>query len=329
VNVRRALVGAGAAAAIGNGWPLLAQTPNSVARIAWLSQLHAAPGGGRHPWETLALDRLRELGWVEGRNLVVEFRYGQARAELLPGLAAELVALRPDLIIALGTTGIRAVRDATTSIPIVMAGGGDPVGSGLVASLARPGGNITGVSMQGQEIIPKALSLLREAVPQARRIDALGNAANPGNAYFGKVFSEAARALGLQGELLEVRSADDIDAVLAATRADAVLMFADPLFFQNRQRIADAAIKRRLPLGDTAGRFYTLAGNLLSYGVKADEIWLLTAAYADLILRGGKPAEMPIEPPSRYELFINLKTAKAIGVTIPQALLLRADEVIE
>lgn len=306
-----------------------AQTPARMARIAWLSPGQGAPGGGRHPWEMLTLDRLRELGWTEGRNLVVEFRYGQGRAELLPGLAAEVVALRPDLIIAPGTTTIRALREATASIPIVMAGGGDPVGSGLVVSLARPGGNITGVSLQGQEIIPKALSLLHEAVPQARRFELLGNAANPANAYFGKVFSEAARALGLQGQLLEVRSADEIEAVLAATRADAVLMLADPLFFLNRQRIADAAVKRRLPLGDAAGRFYTLAGNLLSYAVKSDDIWPLAAAYADRILRGGKPAEMPIEQPSRYELLINLKTAKAIGVTIPQSLLLRADEVIE
>jgi putative ABC transport system substrate-binding protein len=277
----------------------------------------------------LTLDRLRDLGWIDGRNLVVEFRYGGGRAEALPGLAAEVVALRPDLIIAAGTAAIRAARDATASIPIVMASGGDPVGSGLVLSLARPGGNITGVSGQGQEIIPKALSLLQEVVPKARRIDLLVNGANPANAYFAKVFSEAARTLGLDGGLLEVRSADELEGAIAATRADALLMLSDGLLYLNRQRIADAAIKRRLPLGDSANRDHILAGNLLSYAIKTEDVWLLAATYADRILRGGKPADMPIEQPSRYQLIFNLKTARAIGVTIPQALLLRADEVIQ
>ena len=328
MNHRRAFIAIAAAAAIGSSRQLRAQSPAKVARIAWLSPGQAAPGGGRHPWENLTLERLRDLGWVDGRNLLVEFRYGGGRAEALPGLAAEVVALRPDLIIAPGTATTRAVRDATASIPIVMASGGDPVGSGLVTSLARPGGNITGVSGQGHEIIPKALSLLQELVPQARRIDLLVNAANPGNAFFAKVFSDAARALGLDGRLLEVRSADELEGAIAMTQADALLMLSDGLFYLNRQRIADAAIKRRLPLGDSANRDHIVAGNLISYAIKTDDVWLLAATYADRILRGAKPAEMPIEQPSRYQLIINLKTAEAIGITVPQALLLRADELV-
>ncbi|NRF67083.1 ABC transporter substrate-binding protein [Aquincola sp. S2] len=274
------------------------------------------------------LDRLHERGWIEGTNLVVDMRYAGGRSEPLPALAAELVALRPDLMVTAGTTPTRALRDATSTIPIVMAGGGDPVGSGLVQSLARPGGNITGVSLLGQEIIPKALSLLHEVVPQARRIDLLGNAANPANQFFAKSFSDAARARGLDSHLLEIRSVDEIAPAIAAARADALLCLPDPMFAPNARRIADAAIERRLPLANTGGRLYTTAGSLFSYSVNDDDVWQLAAVYADRILRGAKPAEMPIEQPSRYELIINLKTAKALGLTIPQSVLLRADELM-
>ena len=300
-----------------------------TARIAWLVAALAPPSGVRYPSQTVFLERLRELGWIEGTNLIFDIRYTGGRPEPLPVMAAELVALRPDVIVAAGTTAIRAARDATQTIPIVMAGAGDPVGSGLVASLARPGGNITGVSLLGQEIIPKALSLLHEVVPQARRIELLGNAANPANPFFAKVFSDAARALGLDGRMLEVRSADELEPAIVATRADALLSLPDPMFGPSFQRVADAAIKRRLPLANTGGRYYTAAGSLFSYSVSNDEVSRLAAAYADRILRGAKPADMPIEQPRRYDLIINLKTAKALRLTIPKPLLLRADEVIE
>jgi putative ABC transport system substrate-binding protein len=307
----------------------VAQAQTRPARIAWLAPAQAPPGGGRYRLQTILLDRLRELGWIEGRNLVVDMRYAGGQSDPLPAIAAELIALRPDVIITTGTTATRALRDATSSIPIVVAGAGDPVGSGLVASLARPGGNITGVSLLGQELIPKALSLLHEVVPQARRIDLLVNAANPANPFFAKVSSDVARALGLDSRLLEVRSADELEPAIAATRADALLSLADPMFYPNIQRIAEAAIKRRLPLANAAGRDYTAAGGLFSYSVNVDEVFRMAAVYVDRILRGAKPAEMPIEQPSRYELVINLKTARAIGLTIPQSVLLRADEVIQ
>nr|WP_281375136.1 ABC transporter substrate-binding protein [Aquabacterium terrae] len=297
------------------------------ARIGWLVG-STAPPSGRWPVHVKFLDRLHERGWIEGTNLVVDMRYAGGRSEPLPALAAELVALRPDLMVTAGTTPTRALRDATSTIPIVMAGGGDPVGSGLVQSLARPGGNITGVSLLGQEIIPKALSLLHEVVPQARRIDLLGNAANPANQFFAKSFSDAARARGLDSHLLEIRSVDEIAPAIAAARADALLCLPDPMFAPNARRIADAAIERRLPLANTGGRLYTTAGSLFSYSVNDDDVWQLAAVYADRILRGAKPAEMPIEQPSRYELIINLKTAKALGLTIPQSVLLRADELM-
>jgi putative ABC transport system substrate-binding protein len=306
-----------------------AQAPTRQARIGWLVQVQPPPAGTRYPWELILIERLRALGWVEGRNLQIEFRYAGGRADALKSLATELVALNPDLVVAAGTTSIRALRDATATIPIVMAGGGDPVGSGLVASLSRPGGNITGVSLLGQELIPKALSLLHEMVPRARRIDLLGNAANPANPYFAQVFTQAAQARGIEGTLLEVRTADEMEALIASARADALQALADPLLYGNARRFADAAIKRRLPLATTAGRPPVEAGLLFSYSTAQDDIWRLAADYADRILRGAKPAEMPIEQPSRYELFINLKTAKSIGVAVPQSLLLRADEVIE
>ncbi len=308
----------------------VAQAPARTARIAFLSAAKAPPDGGRYyRTHTILLDRLRELGWIEGANLVVDIRYAGGRSDVLPAIAAELIALRPDVIITSGTTPARALQQATSTVPIVVAGGGDPVGSGLVASLARPGGNITGVSLLGQEIIPKALSLLHEVVPRARRIDLLGNAANPANAFFAKATSDAARARGLDNQMIEVRSADELEPAIAATRADALLFLPDPMFVPNAQRMADAAIKRRLPLANTGGRYYTEAGSLFSYSVNMDEVFRMAAVYVDRILRGAKPAEMPIEQPSRYELVINLKTAKAIGLTIPKSVLLRADEVIE
>jgi putative ABC transport system substrate-binding protein len=306
-----------------------APAPTRTARIGWLVASVAPPGGGRWPIHQVLVDRLRELGWIEGSNLVIDVRYADGRSEALPALAAELLALRPDLLVTAGTTAIRVLRDATRTVPIVMAGAGDPVGSGLVASLARPGGNITGVSLLGQEIIPKALSLLREMVPAARRIDLLGNAANPANAFFAKAVADAARSLGLDSHLLEVHRADELEPAIVATRADALLFVPDPMFAPNAQRMADAAIKRRLPLANTGGRFYTAAGSLFSYSTNEVEVYRLAAPYVDRILRGARPAEMPIEQPSRYELVINLKTARAIGLAIPPSLRLRADEVIQ
>jgi putative ABC transport system substrate-binding protein len=274
---------------------------------------------------------LRELGWVEGVNLQLHVRYGQGTAEGMAKAASDVAAAAPDVIVSAGTQPVGAVRRATSTIPIVMAGAGDPVGSGLVQSLAKPGGNITGLSLMGQEIIPKALSLLHEVVPQARRIDLLGVAANAAfNAFAVQIWADAVRRLGIEGQLVELRGLDDIESAIAGSRADAILMLPDPIYTgAHQQRIASAAIKRRLPLGNSGGRSYARAGALLTYSVNQIDLYRQAAVYADRILRGAKPAEMPVEQPSRYELIVNLKTAKAIGITVPQSVLLRADEVIE
>lgn len=309
---------------------LWAQAAPRSARVALLVGSPPRNDGGRYLWHQIFVERLRELGWAEGVNLQVQVRYGQGTADGLASAAAEVVALKPDVIVSAGTAPVRAARQATSSIPIVMAGAGDPVGTGLVASLPRPGGNITGVSLMGQEIIPKALSLLREVVPKARRIDLLGNAANPnGNAFFAKIWADAVRTLGIEGQLVEIRGPDDIEPTIAGSRADALLVLPDPTHYVHRERIMAAAIKRRLPLANTQGRDYTLAGSLLSYSVNANDLWSHAAVFADRILRGAKPAETPVEQPTRYELLINQKTARAIGIEVPRAILLRADEVIE
>jgi putative ABC transport system substrate-binding protein len=227
-----------------------------------------------------------------------------------------------------GTTAIQAARRATDTLPIVMAGGGDPVATGLVRSLSRPGGNITGVSLLGQELVPKGFSLLREVLPRARRIDLLANAANPANAFFARVTSEAGLALGVESRLLEVRQPDDLEPTIMSTQADAVLALADPMFGIHARRIADNAIKRRLPLA-SFGRSYVEAGYLMSYAVSFPDVFRQAADYADRILRGANPAQLPIEQPTRYELVFNLKTARALRLMIPQSLLQRADHVFE
>ena len=292
--------------------------------------------GGRQPQGPNAaqqafVQRLRELGWVEGVNLQVDVRYGQGTAEGMAEAAAKLVASAPQLIVSAGTQPVGAVRQVTSTIPIVMAGAGDPVGSGLVRSLARPGGNITGLSLLGQEIVPKALSLLHEVVPKARRIDVLGVAANKAfNAFVVQILAAAVRTLGIDGQLVELGGPDDIEPTIAGSRADAMLMLQDPIYgAAGAQRVAAAAIRRRLPLGNTGGRLYAQAGALLTYSVNELDLYRQAAVYADRILRGAKPADTPIEQPSRYELIVNMKTAKAIGITIPASLRLRADEVIE
>ncbi|MGH7306262.1 MAG: ABC transporter substrate-binding protein [Candidatus Rokuibacteriota bacterium] len=272
--------------------------------------------------------RLRELGWVDGQNLAIEILRAEGNAEVLPALASELVQRRVNVIVTSGTTAIQAARQATDTIPIVMAGGGDPVASGLIRSLARPGGNITGVSLLGEEIVPKGLSLLREVVPRAKRVDLLANRANPANAFFERITAEAAQRLGVGSRLLEVRSPAELERAIAGTQADAILALPDPMFRLHAKRIADAAIKRRLPLA-SFGRPYVEAGSLMSYAVSFEDVYRRAAEYTDRILKGANPAELPVEQPTRYELIFNLKTARALRLTIPPSLLQRADQVFE
>jgi putative ABC transport system substrate-binding protein len=302
-----------------------AQAVARPVRVGFLDPGGAADSGFR---ENVFVKRLQELGWVDGQNLAIEIVRAEGKAEVLPALASELVRRRVNVIVTAGTTAIRAVRQATDTIPIVMAGGGDPVGSGLIESLARPGGNITGVSLLGQELVPKGLSLLREVVPRAKRIDLLANAANPANPFFERVTVEGAQRLGVGSHLLEVRSPDELESVIAGTKADAILALPDPMFRIHAKRIADAAIKRRLPLA-SFGRQYVEAGSLMSYSVNFEDVFRRAADYTDRILRGANPAEVPVEQPSRYELIFNLKTARALRVAIPPSLLQRADQVFE
>jgi putative ABC transport system substrate-binding protein len=293
-------------------------------RVGWLDLGTAA---NTLPREVLP-SRLRELGWLEGKNIVFDWLYADAKAERLSPLVAELLRRKVDVIVTSGTTAIRAVKDATTTVPIVMAGGGDPVGAGLVQSLARPGGNVTGVSLLGQELMEKNLGLLKQLLPALSTVTLIRAAANPANPFFAQHMDTAARRLGVRLAILDVHGPDDLEAACGRITADAAFMLLDPMFFANRRRIAELAIRRRLPLM-TAERTFAEAGFLVTYGAGRAEVFRLAAAFVDKILRGAKPADLPVEQPSQLELVVNLATAKALGLSIPQAILLQAGQVID
>lgn len=275
---------------------------------------------------------LRELGWSEGRNIVIDYRYAEGRFDRLPDLAADLVRLEVALIVSEGTQGVTAARNATGTIPIVMTTVRDPVGTGLIASLARPGGNVTGMSgSAGLEIVAKQLELLKETVPEIRRVAILSN---PANAYHQLAIREvnaAARSLGVQLQLLEARGPNEFDgafAAMAKERVGALLVVSDTIFNNHRERLADLAARSRLPAAYGV-RESVEAGGLMSYGASFLDLYRRSAAYVDKILKGAKPADLPVEQPTKFELVINLRTARALGLTVPPALLARADEVIE
>jgi putative ABC transport system substrate-binding protein len=276
---------------------------------------------------------LRELGYVEGQNLVMESRYAEGSAERLPDLAAELVQLKVDVIVAGGGAGIRAAQRATQTIPIVMAVTGDAVREGFVASLAHPGGNITGLSWLGDELPGKRLELLKETVPQSARVAVLANPANPaGYETAIRSLTVAARALGLHLHVAEVRSADALETAFAAlTRegADALIVQEEPLLIDHlRGRIAALAVTHRLP-AMSYWKSAVEAGGLMSYGPSMLDMQRRAATYVDKILQGAKPGDLPVEQPTKFELVINLKTAEALGITIPPRILFQADEVIQ
>src|SRR5262247_3169238 len=276
---------------------------------------------------------LRELGWVEGQNIIIDYRYAEGRIDRLPDLAAELVRLKVDLVIAsAGTQVATAAKNATETIPIVMIAVRDPVGTGLIASLARPGGNVTGVSgSAGLEWVAKQLELLKETVPKLRRVAILSN---PDNAYHQLAIREvnvAARSLGVQLQLLEARGPNEFDgafAAMAKERVGALLVLSDAMLNSHRTRLADLAARSRLPAAYGV-RESVEAGGLMSYGPSFRDFYRRVATYVDKILKGAKPAELPVELPTKFELVINMKTAKALGLTIPPSLLRRADEVIQ
>src|SRR5215510_786730 len=274
---------------------------------------------------------LRELGYVEGKNIVIEDRYADGKLDRLPALTAELLRLNMDVVVTAGPAVTRPVKEATNTIPIVMAFDSDPVGSGFVASLARPGGNITGLSSLSPELTGQRLELLKEIVPKLLRVAVLGNPGNTATALNFKEAEVAARAYGLQVQSLEVRGPHDLDSVFSSMikwRADALLPLGDSVVVFHRERIVNFAAKNRLPsmYGDKA---WVEAGGLMSYGPDILDSFRRAATYVDKILKGTKPADLPVEQPTKFELVINLRTAKALGLTIPPVVLMRAEKVIK
>jgi putative ABC transport system substrate-binding protein len=276
-------------------------------------------------------DGLRDLGYVEGRTILVEYRWGEGNYERFPSLIAELIALKVDVIVTAGTPASLAVKKATTSIPLVMVAVGDPVGSGLVASLARPGGNITGLTSISPDLEGKRLELLREVIPGVSHIAVLWNSVSSSQVIQEKEVQAAAQRLRMKVLSLGVRSSEQIEnafATIVRERPGALLVLADRLFLHHRDRIMDFAAKQGLP-GVHAYRELVESGGLMSYGPSYASMHRRAADYVDKILKGAKAGDLPIEQPAKFELVINLKTAKALGLTIPQSLLLRADEVIQ
>ena len=274
---------------------------------------------------------LQELGYVEGKKLVIEYRSADGRDERFPDLAAELVRLKVDLILTRGTPAALAAKNATGTIPVVMTGIGDPVGQGVVASLARPGGNITGLSATTTEIYAKRVELLKELVPGAKRIVALFNMSNPSIPPQWKEVERGARSLGIQPLLLDVRKPEDLgQAFDGAIRqhAEALVVGLDTLTQAHHRFIVDLAAKHRLP-AIYAGREFVDAGGMISYGVSYPDLYYRAASFVNKIFKGTKPADLPVEQPTKFELVINLKTAKALGLTIPQSILIRADQIIQ
>ena len=311
-------------------WPLAtrAQMRRKMARIGYL-------GAGNRtvspkPLETF-LQGLRDLGYVEGQNFVLVDRYADGQQERLPGLAVELARLEVDIIVAPTSGSAKAAKDATRTIPIVMAGGGDPVGLGLVASLARPGGNVTGPSMMNTEIIGKRMQLLKEVLPGLARVAVLTNSVNPIHVIFWRASEPAARELGLELQLVEARVPEDFEvAFTAATRgkAGALIALDDALTYNYRTRVVALAAASRLP-ALYGYREFPDEGGLMSYGANMASHYRLAADYVDKILRGAKPGDIPVEQPTKFDLIVNLKAAKALGLEFPPSLLARADEVIE
>ena len=323
---RRTVIGV-AAAIVAAPLAAIAQTATTVRRIGFLSS-GARPTPDEIRYESTPL---RELGWVEGRNLVVERRYANGSTELLQPFAEELVQLKVELIVAFSTTATLAAKNATTTIPIVTKSAGDPVRSGLVASLARPGGNITGYSIVLPELNAKRLALLRELLPALQRVGWLENSTNPYYRAAREDLEQACRSLSIQPIFVQVAAAGELQGAVAEVtrqRAQALLVPTDTLFYENRAEIMRAALKHALPT--MAQRKTVLEdGALIAYDHTITEENYRNAAFIDRILRGAKPADLPIEQPTKFELIINLKTARALGITIPPPLLLRADEVIQ
>ena len=282
---------------------------------------------GFSPWTAPFVARLRELGWIEGRTVSIEYRWSEGRTERYVEIAEEFVRLNVNVIVTVGSA-VPSVKQATTIIPIVFAVAIDPVASGLVASLAKPGGNVTGLSIQAADLASKRLEILREIVPSLRQLAVMANAGNAQPVLEAKETQAAARALGLEVVPLEIGRAEDIAPAIQALKADALYIAIDQLMVANRTRILTFALSARLPVITSISDFVK-DGALMSYGPSYSDLFRRSADYVDKILRGAKPADIPVEQPTKFELVINLTTAKALDLKIPESFLVRADEVIE
>ena len=301
-----------------------AQKPAKVARIGVLS-------GPPDPGVEAFRQGLRELGYVEGKNIAIEHRSAEGKLDRLPDLAAELVRLKVDMIVASSNLAIIALKQATQTIPIVMSIVGDPVGAGFIASLARPGGNITGLANIAEDLSGKRLELLKEINPKIARVAVFWNPTIPTHAVLWKETQAAAAVLGIKLLSLDIRGPDDIESAfgaMARERAEALIVLPEPISFTNRKQIVDLAAKNRLPAMYPWNEFVE-SGGLMVYAPNRDDLWRRSATYVDKILKGAKPADLPVEHPTKFELVINLKAAKQIGLTIPPIVLVRADKVIK
>ncbi len=311
----------------------VAAEAQQAAKIARIGYLGDTPGPRAHLREAF-LQGLRDLGYVEGRNVVIEYRFAEGKLDRLPGLAAQLVALKVDVIVASGTLAALAAKRATGTLPIVFSPAGDPVGSGLVTSLARPGGNVTGLSAFVPELVGKRLELLTQAVPGVRRVAFLWQPGAFGERTEKDILRKAevaARELGVQLQFVEARDPADFDRAfsdMTRARAGALTVLTSNMLNTGRKRLVDLAAKNRLPAVYGVREFVD-AGGFMAYGPNLPDLYRRAATYVDKILKGAKPADLPVEQPTKFELVINLKTARALGLAIPQSVLARADQVVE
>jgi putative tryptophan/tyrosine transport system substrate-binding protein len=312
-----------------SAWPLVARA-QQAGKLPTIGFLGAGTPSAWSHWVAAFVQRLHERGWIEDRTVAIQYRWAEGRGERLAQIAAEFIRLKVDVIVTQSTPAVIAAKQATAVIPIVFVGIGDPVGTGLVASLARPGGNITGLSIQAADTAAKRLELLREVVPNLRRLAIMVNVGNSSSVLESREVQAAARTLGLEVAALEIRRGEDITPAFEALkgRAEALFVAPDPLLNTNRVSINTLAQGARLPTMYGL-REYVEAGGLVSYGPSIADQYRRAADYVDKILRGTKPAEIPVEQPTKFDLIINLTTAKALGLTIPESFLLRADKVIE
>jgi putative tryptophan/tyrosine transport system substrate-binding protein len=308
-------------------WPLAAR--GQQAKLRTIGFLGTTSASGWHPWSAAFVQRLSELGWIEGRTVAIQYRWAEGRSERHGEIAAEFVRLQVDVIVTAGNA-VPAAKQATSAIPIVFAIGADPVGAGLVASLSRPGGNVTGLSVQRTDTAGKRLEILREVLPGLRRLAILANVGFPDSVREVGEVEDTARTLGFAVAKLEIQQAEDIVPAFEALKddTDALYVCSDALVNTNRMRINTLALAAGLPTMHGVREFVE-AGGLMSYGPSYPELFRRAADFVDKILRGTKPDDIPVEQPTKYELVINLKTAKALGLDVPVTLLARADEVIE